>query len=135
MLLNTAIRRYYRRVLILSIVYALLLFAMVYLFRRGALHGPIAYLVAVLPAVPLIGTFLVLGRYIVEETDEYLRMLMVRQALIASGFMLSVTTAWGFLETVALVPHVPAFYTALLWYGGLWIGWAYNIAAMRRPAA
>jgi hypothetical protein len=132
MLTNPAIRRYNVRVLVLSVVYAVLLFAMLYLLRRGALHGPIAYL-AVLPAFPLIGTFLALGRYIVEETDEYLRMLMVRQALIATGILLSITTAWGFIEIVGLVPHLPAYFTAVFWFGGLWIGWGFNIATMRRP--
>jgi len=134
MLTNPAIRRYNRRVLVLSVIYAVLLFAMLYLFRRAALHGPIAYVVAILPAIPLIGVFLALGAYIVEETDEYLRLLMVRQALIASGVMLSVMTAWGFLEGVGLVPHIPAYFAAVLWFGGLWIGWGYNIATMRRPA-
>lgn len=133
MLTNAAIRRYNVRVIVLSSVYALLLFAMVYLFRHQTLRGPIAYVVALLPAIPLIGVFVALGRYIVEETDEYLRMLMVRQALIASGVMLSITTAWGFLEGVGLVPHIAAYYTAVLWFAGLWVGWGYNIATMRRP--
>lgn len=134
MLLNLAMRRYNRRVIMLSLVYAGLLFATIYLFRRGVLHGPIAYAAALLPALPLIGIFLVLGRYIVEETDEYLRMLMIRQSLIAGGFMLSVMTAWGFLEGFGLVPHIAAYYAALLWFAGLWIGWGYNIATMRRGA-
>ncbi|WP_380788059.1 hypothetical protein [Sphingomonas sp. R86521] len=134
MLTNAAIRRYNRRVMVLSTAYGVLLLAMVYLFRHQALHGPIAYLVALLPAMPLIGVFLALGRYMVEETDEYLRMLMIRQALIASGFMLSITTAWGFLEGVGLVPHLAAYYTAVLWFAGLWVGWGYNLVTMRRTA-
>ncbi|SFO08212.1 hypothetical protein [Sphingomonas sp. OK281] len=134
MLTNPAIRRYNRRVMLLSLVYAALLFATIYLFVHGALHGPIAYVAALLPALPLIGIFLVLGRYIVEETDEYLRMLMIRQSLVASGFMLSIMTGWGFLEGFGLVPHIPAYYAAVLWFAGLWIGWGYNIATMRRGA-
>ncbi|RZL74227.1 MAG: hypothetical protein EOP66_11815 [Sphingomonas sp.] len=133
MLMNPAIRRYYRRILPLSLIYAVLLVAIVALFWRGALYGPIAYVAALLPAVPLIGTFVALGQYIVEETDEYLRMLMIRQSLIASGFMVSVMTAWGFLEGFGLVPHIVAYYAVVLWFAGLWIGWAYNIVAMRRP--
>ena len=134
MLTNPAIRRYNRRVMLLSIVYAALLFATIHLFVQGTLHGPITYVAALLPALPLIGIFFVLGRYIVEETDEYLRMLMIRQSLIATGFMLSVMTAWGFLEGFGLVPHIAAYYAAVLWFAGLWIGWGYNIATMRRAA-
>jgi hypothetical protein len=133
-LTNPAIHRYYRRVILLTVIYVVLLIATIYLFLRSLPHGPIAYVAALLPAMPLSGTFLVLGRYMAEETDEYLRMLMIRQSLIATGFMLSVATAWGFLEGFGLVPHVVAYYASALWFAGLWIGWGYNILTMRRPA-
>jgi hypothetical protein len=133
-LTNPAIHRYYRRVILLTVIYVALLIATIYLFLRSPPHGPIAYVAALLPAMPLSGTFLVLGRYMAEETDEYLRMLMIRQSLIATGFMLSVATAWGFLEGFGLVPHVVAYYASALWFVGLWIGWGYNVLTMRRPA-
>jgi len=90
------------------------------------LSGPIAYVAAVLPALPIIGIFVVIGRYLVEETDEYLRDQFVRKALIASGFTLSVATAWGFLENFDLVPHVYAYYAAILWFAGLGLGACFN---------
>jgi hypothetical protein len=133
-LTNPTIHRYYRRVILLTVIYVALLIATIYLFLQAPPHGPIAYVAALLPAMPLIGTFLALGRYMAEETDEYLRMLMIRQSLIATGFMLSVATAWGFLEGFGLVPHVIAYYASALWFAGLWIGWGYNILTMRRPA-
>jgi hypothetical protein len=133
-LTNPAIHRYYRRVILLTVIYVALLIATIYLFMRYPPHGPIGYVAALLPAMPLVGTFLALGRYMAEETDEYLRLLMIRQSLIATGFMLSVATAWGFLEGFGLVPHVVAYYASALWFAGLWIGWGYNILTMRRPA-
>ena len=63
-----------------------------------------------------------MGRYLVEEQDEYVRMLMVRQTLWASGFALSVATIWGFLESFDLVGHVDAYYIAVLWFVGLGVG-------------
>ena len=33
---------------------------------------------------------------------------------------------WGFLENFHLVPHVDAFYVAVLWFVGLGIGSVYN---------
>jgi hypothetical protein len=68
----------------------------------------------------------VIGRYLVEESDEYLRDQFVRQALIATGFALSIATAWGFLENFGLVPHVYAYYAAILWFAGLGIGAGVN---------
>jgi len=76
--------------------------------------------------------FFVLGRYLVEERDEYLRMQVTRQALIATGFAMSIATAWGFLENFDLVPHVYAYYAAILWFAGLGLGTCINkVVAMR----
>jgi hypothetical protein len=33
----------------------------------------------------MIGVFVAIGRYLIEETDEYVRMLTIRQTLYASG--------------------------------------------------
>jgi len=115
-------RRYNRRVLWLSLVYALLLFGAVYAFRRDLLAGPVAWAAAILPALPIVGIFAAIGLYLAEEQDEYVRMLMVRQTLWASGFALSLATIWGFLESFRLVGHVESFYVAVLWFGGLGLG-------------
>ena len=132
---SPAIKRYNRRVIALSLIYAALLFGAVYLFVHHLLSGPIAYVAAVLPALPIIGIFVVIGRYLVEESDEYLRDQFVRQALIATGFALSIATAWGFLENFDLVPHVYAYYAAILWFAGLGIGAGVNkLQAMRGEA-
>ena len=122
MAFNQAQRRYNIRILLLGVLYALLLFGTVWLFVGHRAHGMIAYIVAVLPALPIVGMFGVIGRYLVEEKDEYLRDWFVRQALVATGFALSVATVWGFLENFDLVPHVYAYYAAILWFAGLGVG-------------
>ena len=123
---NPAVKRYTRRVLILSLTYVALLCGAVYLFVHHLLSGPAAWIAGVLPALPIIGVFVAIGRYLVEETDEYLRDQFVRQALIATGFALSIATAWGFLENFDLVPHVYAYYAAILWFAGLGLGACFN---------
>lgn len=134
MAMNPAQRRYTRSVLLLSIAYALILFGVVWFFKNGSAHGVSAVVAAVLPALPIVGIFFVLGRYLVDERDEYLRMLLVRQALIASGFTLSVATVWGFLENFDVVPHVYAYYAAILWFGGLGLGGCVNKLTLGRTA-
>jgi hypothetical protein len=79
------------------------------------------YALAVLPALPIIAIFVLVGRYLIEEQDEYLRMRMVRQILWATGLTLAATTLWGFLEDAGL-PHVPMFYVSVFWFAGLGIG-------------
>jgi hypothetical protein len=89
-------------------------------------RGPLAWIVGILPALPIVGIFAAIGAYIVEETDEYLRMLLIRQTLYASGITLSVVTVWGFLESFGLVGHVESYNAAVLWFAGLGIGTVIN---------
>ena len=123
---SPAAKRYNVRVIWLSLLYALSLLAATYGFKHHLLNGGLAYFAAILPALSIIGIFGAMGRYLVEEQDEYVRMLMVRQTLWASGFSLSVATIWGFLESFDLVGHIPAFYISVLWFGGLGLGSAMN---------
>ena len=122
MIMSPATRRYNKRVIVLSLVYAAFLIGAVYAFKHHLVGGPIAWIVAVLPALPIIGIFAAIGLYLVEEQDEYVRMLMVRQTLWASGFALSIATMWGFLESFELVSHVEVYWVSVLWFGGLGLG-------------
>jgi hypothetical protein len=122
MAFTRAEKHYNRRVVWLSLAYAVLLMGSIYWLKHHAAHGGIDYLVAILPALPLIGIFAALGRYFVEEGDEYRRMLTIRQALIATGFTLSVGTIYGFLESAELVDRIDSFYIACLWFFGLGVG-------------
>ncbi len=131
---NPAQKRYNMRVVVLSLIYAILLLAAVYIFKHHLVDGPLAWLVAVLPALPIVGIFGAIGGYLVEERDEYLRMLMVRQTLYASGFAMSLATIWGFLESFDMVGHVESYYVAVLWFGGLGLGACLNNFSIGRGA-
>lgn len=119
-------RRYNRSALLLCAAYALILFGVISFFKNSTPTGVSAYAAAILPALPIIGVFVAMGRYLSDEQDEYIRMLTVRQTLWATGFALSVATIWGFLENFDLVGHVDAYYIAVLWFGGLGIGSCMN---------
>ena len=126
MAMNKAQRHYTRSVLVVMTGYMLILFGVVSYHNNHPLHGPLGYVAGILPALPIIGVFFLIGRYLIEETDEYLRAQMVRQSLVATGFAMSVATAWGFLENFDLVPHVYAYYAAILWFAGLGVGTCVN---------
>lgn len=130
MIRTVAWKRYNLRVIWLSLVYAAFLLSAVYGFRHQLVPGALKYFVAALPALPIIGIFGAIGRYLVEEQDEYVRMLMVRQTLFASAFTLSVATIWGFLDNFGLVGHVDGYWVAILWFFGLGLGAIYNKLAL-----
>jgi drug/metabolite transporter (DMT)-like permease len=123
---NPAQRRYNWRVLGLSLAYAGTLIGVSSVFRGSEPTGPLAFALALLPALPLVGIFLAMGRYLIEEQDEYLRATVVRQSLVASGFMLIVTTCWGFLQSFGQLPHADFYWAAILWFGGLGVGSCVN---------
>ena len=127
--------RYDRRVLALSLVYAVFLIGATWLFKHQLVSGALAWAVAILPALPICGLFATMGLYVVEETDEYLRVLMIRQTLWASAFALSIATIWGFLESFGLVGHVASYCVAILYYAGLGLGTLIaRLSSLRRAA-
>ena len=126
MIRTPATRRYNWRLIWLSLLYAFFLIGAVYGFKHQLVPGALKYLVAMLPAFPIIGIFGAIGRYLVEEQDEYVRMLMVRQVLWASAFALSLATVWGFLDSFDLVGHADGYYIVIAWFFGLGLGGIYN---------
>lgn len=129
---NAAQRRYNRRVIVAAMAYAVLLIGEQYALRHALVPPAAGYALAVLPALPIIAIFALVGRYLLEEQDEYLRMRMVRQVLWTTGLMLTATTLWGFLEDAGL-PHLPMFYVSVIWFAGLGIcGCVLNLLDFRR---
>jgi hypothetical protein len=117
----------------LSLAYVLFLLLATYGFKHELLNGIIAYIAAILPALPIIGVFAAMGRYLVEEQDEYLRMLLVRQSLWASAFALSIASIWGFLEAFDLAGHFDAYWVAVIWFFGLGVGSIMNKLTLGTP--
>jgi hypothetical protein len=116
-----------QRLALFMLAYMALIFAAGYLFRHAPPHGPLAYAVAVLPALPIIGVFWTVARLLVEETDEYMRMLFVRQTLFATAFCLTVMTVWEFLQNYEVVPPGNGgFGAAFFWFMGLGFGAIWN---------
>jgi hypothetical protein len=124
---SPAIRRYVIRLFVLMSVYLVTLSVAVRAFRSDAVSGIPAYGLAILPALPIIGVFWAVMRLLVEEPDEFIRLLHVRQCLFATGFCLTVVTIWEFLQNFELVaPGNGGFGAAFFWFVGLGLGAVYN---------
>lgn len=129
---SPAIRRYSIRLAVLMMLYVVLIFAAGWMFRHSEISGLPAYALAIAPALPIIGVFWAVMRLQVEESDEFIRMLQVRQCLFATGFCLTVMTIWEFLQNYDLVPAGNGgFGAAFFWFLGLGLGAVYNRATMR----
>ena len=115
-------KRYIKRVAIFTSLYLATFGLMTFLGDEISEPAFLRFVIAALPGLAVIGIFWAIGRLIVEETDEFIRMLTVRQTLIASAVALSAASIWGFLEAAGLVIHLDAYWYAVIWFGGLFIG-------------
>ncbi len=119
-------RRYVLRVSIAMTCYLATLVLAKYLIEDRGFPGPLAWVVALLPGLCVASIFWAIGRLLIDEKDEYLRNLPVRQMLIATGLTMIVATIYGFLEGFGLVGHADAFYLTVLFFVGLSFGAAVN---------
>jgi MFS family permease len=113
---NPAARRYYRRLIVTLLLYAASLAVSIGVFIHFRPTGPLAYALAILPAIPVIGILAVFGLYLAEEKDEFQRFIGVQAMLWGIGGLLAVTTVWGFLESFVHIPHLnPINDFAIFW--------------------
>ena len=112
---TAAARRHNRRVLWAAVVYALTLIPIDYAVRHGLVSGPGRMALAVVPALPLVAMFASYARYLSEETDEYIRMLVVRQILAATTVAMVCAVVWGFLTDLGGAPPIATYWIAFIW--------------------
>ncbi|MDB5458045.1 MAG: hypothetical protein JWP92_3630 [Caulobacter sp.] len=108
-LMSAAEKRYLVRFLPAVIVHVGMLFASVWSIRHLELQGPLVWALALAPALPLLAAIAVTGLYVIEETDEFLRAMLVQAMLWGIGLTLAVCTVWGALENAHLIPHLPLY--------------------------
>lgn len=102
-------RRYLMRFTPAMIAYVIVILGVASWVRYAPPTGAVLYAAAAAPAVPLLGVIWAMGRYLVEETDEYLKARQVEAIVWATGVTLAAYTVWGFLETYARAPHAPGY--------------------------
>ena len=120
--LSPAMKRYVRSIVVLMTLYVACLIAANSLVDRKVATGIFAYGAAILPAIPIAGVFVAIGRLLTTLEDEYVRMLMVRQAMVATGFAMAACSVWGFLGEFGLVAKPALYWAAILWFMGLGVG-------------
>ena len=114
---NIAVRRYQRRLIPAMVLYAAFLVLAIMAFQHMHPVGIVAYTLALLPAIPIIAAIIIIGLYLVEEKDEFQRNLLIHSMLWGIGGVLTLATAWGFLELFTTVPHFQIYLSfPLFWF-------------------
>lgn len=126
--IGPVVKRYRRRLAVAMIAYFLFLVGSLTLLRDGHLTGPLLWIVAAAPAIPILGVLAVMGLYLKEEPDEFERMIHVESMLWGLGAVLSVSTVWGFLANADVVPKPPLFLVFPLFC----LAWGFSQPLIRR---
>jgi hypothetical protein len=107
--MTSPMRRYLARFVPAMLAYVGVLVGSLWVIRHLAPSGPLLWALAIAPALPIIAVIAIMGLYLIEETDEFIRAMLVQAMLWGIGVTLAGCTAWGFLENVGLVAHLPLF--------------------------
>ena len=54
---------------------------------------------------------------LMAESDEFVRALLAKRFIVASGLAMALATAWGFMESYGDAPHIPAWIIYPLFWG------------------
>ena len=113
---NPAMRRYFQRPAVLMLAYALILVGGKLLMQLPVPPvEPVVIGLALLTALPICGVFWAIFRLLSEIDDEYQRMLLAKQVLLATAVTLCVSTVWQFLKVYDLLIEGPQ------WFGAIWL--------------
>lgn len=114
---SPAQRRYIRRFIPAICAYVVILMGSAWLQKIHHPEGAALFVLSLAPALPLLAVIAVMGLYLAEESDEFVRNRLVTAMIGGIGILLAVTTVWGFLEEGGLVAHFPTMLAFPLWCG------------------
>ncbi|MEO1201700.1 MAG: hypothetical protein AAFX10_03265 [Pseudomonadota bacterium] len=123
---SRANRRFLFRLGAAAVALALSLAAARHLLGQELVGGLVVWIVAIAPGLAMLGIFYAYVMLIVEQKDEFLRMLVFRQFIIATGVALTFATVWGHLEEFGLVDHLYSYYILVAWIAGFALGGVVN---------
>ncbi|WP_156840853.1 hypothetical protein [Novosphingobium aquimarinum] len=126
---SSALQAYNKRMLFASLGYVAGLGVATLVYEQIRLATPLLAVLALLPAIPTLAMIWAMARYLLDETDEYLRYRTLLASVIGLGFVLALGSFWGFLETFGVVPHVWAWWVVPVFGIGMGIG---NCAILAR---
>ena len=112
-------RRYLKRFIPTMLAYVVIILGVSFAFRDETLAGPLAWVLAVAPALPVLAVIAIMGLYIREEKDEFQRNVLIESMLWGMGLTLSATTVAGFLEMYVHTPPMQSFWAFPLFCGAM----------------
>lgn len=105
---NAPGRRYFIRTLAFMGGYSALMMAVMFGALDQIQNTPAAWVLAVAATAPVIGQIWATLR-LMAESDEFVRALTAKRFILSAGLAMAVCVLWGFGESFAGAPHIPAW--------------------------
>ncbi len=106
---SPAIRRYNAGIVLTMSGYVLAVLGTATFVKHRHPHGVTVYLLSALPCICILAMLAVVVKYLHEEKDEYVRMLVVRSLLAATFVGLAIGAYNDFLRTFGDLAALPPF--------------------------
>lgn len=118
-MISPALISYNRRFMIASGLYMVCFLGATSISKTLSDGSELMWIVAIVSILPIMGMIWTMFRYLKEETDEYLRHKAIMASMAGLGLVLTIGTAWGFLEMFKLVPHIWNWWVFPVWALGM----------------
>lgn len=113
-------RRYVLELVLCMLAYAVILILAIWMLRHIPLAGPLRYVVALAPVVPVVFLWLAILRYW-GATDELERRVILESLGVAGAITALLAVTYGFLEGVGF-PFLSAWWTWAVFMGAWLVG-------------
>lgn len=118
---SPAHRRYVVRTMAFMIPYVLICLTAIGGVFDEVIGKPAGWVLAAAVSAPVIGQIWA-TLALMRESDEFVRAVVAKQFILSAGAAMAVATLWGFGESFAGAPHLPAWLVyAVFWacYGAI----------------
>lgn len=112
-----AARRYLRRFVPTMIGYVVAVMGASVAVALLQPKGAALIAIALVPALAIVVLLVVIGCYVHEETDEYLRQRIVTAMLFGIAVVLAISAVLGFLQIYRAIGQIDVFWAFPLWCG------------------
>lgn len=113
---SPAHRRYVIRTMAFMIPYALVCLTAIGGVFDEVIGKPAGWVLAVAVSAPVIGQIWA-TLSLMRESDEFVRAVVAKQFILSAGTAMAIATLWGFGESFAGAPHLPAWLVyAVFWF-------------------
>ena len=116
---TAAKKRYERDTLRFMAAYVVVLFCSAWFVKHDGSEKFFLYFWSVIPAIPVLGVVVRMGRYLREEKDEYQRLLAMQSILVGTAALLCTALVSDFLRSFAKAAALPPFSGFVIFCAGM----------------